>query len=127
MGIGGKNTRALFGLVKTEYQKRKNVESRVESKLRSFGCNGGDGDCSNLFRSKNYTCLNNYFHYLSECLGIAQLPVFDVRNYGKLHGCRHEVYDQNLELIKKETLKNNIFSFAFVNKKVISFTYINEE
>lgn len=127
MSIGGKNTKALFDIVKTEYRDRKTTEQFVEEKLKSFGCAGSDGDCSNLFRSKDYTSIKNYFSYLSESLNIAPLPVFVVHDFGKLHGRRFEIYSNNLKFIKNETMKDNIFSFAFVMMRTLSVTYIDEE
>lgn len=127
MDIGGINTKNLFNIVKTEYRNRKTIEPLVEQKLQSYGCDGGDGDCSNLFREKNYNSLNSYFSYLSKCLGISQLPVFAIRDYGKLHGRRFDIYNQNFHTIKDKTLKENVFSFAFVKMRTLSLTYIDEE
>ena len=66
MKIGKNNTKRLFTIVKNEFKKRSYLENDVENKLVSFGCGGKDGDCSNLFRSKDYKKLNEYFKFLSE-------------------------------------------------------------
>ena len=127
MEIGGTNTKALFSLVKNEYRNRKNTEPLVEEKLKSFGCGGSDGDCSNLFRAKDYEKLTNYFSYLSKSLSLEPLPVFVVHDYGKLHGRRFEINNYNLSVVKNETMKDNVFSFAFVMMRTLSLTYIDEE
>ena len=127
MGIGGKNTKNLFSLVKNEYRERKGKEAFVETKLKSFGCAGSDGDCSNLFRSKDYSSIKTYFEYLSSSFKMSPLPVFVVLDYGKLHGRRFEINNYNLNVVKKETLKDNVFSFAFVMMRTLSLTYIDKE
>lgn len=127
MEIGGSNTKTLFSLVKNEYKERKAKEPFVEFKLKSFGCAGSDGDCSNLFRSKDYSSIQTYFEYLSDSLEMNPLPVFVVRDFGKLHGRRFEINNYNLSVIKNETMKDNVFSFAFVMMRTLSLTYIDKE
>lgn len=125
--IGGHNTRQLFNIVKTEYQQRKAKESNVESALISIGCGGRDGDCANLFRTKNYNKIGAYFTYLSQSTGLPSLPNYNVHDFGKLSGRRFSIEDAGLAAVKNETKKDNVFSFAFVSSKMLSLTYIEQE
>jgi hypothetical protein len=60
-------------------------------------------------------------------MSLAPLPLFVVEDFGKLHGRRFEINDYSFSSVKKETLMNNVFSFAFVMMKTLSLTYIEEE
>lgn len=126
MDIGGKNTKDLFVVVKNEYSQRKFIESKVEFKLKSLGCIGGDGDCSNLFRNKSDLLLKQYFQFLSECLEVKPLPLFKYFEFSKLKGRRFEVSTYNLDVIKNECMKDNVFSFAFVTMRALSLTYLED-
>ncbi len=127
LDIGGHNTKSLFNIVKNEYRFRTNTEHAVEEKLKTFGCAGIDGDCSNLFRDKNYSALNNYLNYLSTCLGIEATPLLNFYNFGKLYGKRFFITSYNYDVVKNESMKDNVFSFAFVTMKSLSLTYIKEK
>jgi len=125
--LGGKNTNILFEKVKSEYTLRKNNELFVEMKLKRLGCIRSDGDCSNMFRRKNYDLLTKYFKFLADSTELEPLPVFNVSDFGKLYGKRFEVNNHQFDILKKESLKSNVFSFAFVNMRTLSLTYIEEE
>jgi len=127
ISLGGKNTEALFVVVKKEYKKRLQAEKNVESKLLSYGCKGVDGDCSNLFRSKDYTKLINYFAFLSDALDIKPLPMYRVFDYAKLDGKRFNIDNYDVSVAKKEVKKENVFSYAFVSMRVLSATFIKED
>ncbi len=113
--------------VKTEYQIRKNREQNVEVTLKSLGCIGIDGDCSNMFRCKDYVLLEKFFNYLSTAIELKSLPTFKIFDLNKLDGKRFEINNNKFELIKDELLKLKVFSFAFVTMRVLSLTYIEEE
>ena len=125
--IGGKNTRELFQIVKNEYKLRKNVEPLVERKLKSLGCIGIDGDCSNLFRSKSYEQLKIYFEFLSNCLGFSSLPIFEIVSFNKLSGKRLTVERDNIDILETECDKKYMFSYAFVTMKTLSITYMEDK
>ncbi len=124
--IGKDNTNALFSLVKEEYKERKLKEANVESKLTSLGCGGIDGDCSNLLRTKQYSALHEYFEYLATVTNLPSIPSFEFAEYGKLHGTKYYVYHNNQEMLRAESKKEDVFSFAFVSMKVLSMTYIDD-
>lgn len=126
MNLGGSNTKALFVVAKNEYIKRFLEQKKVERHLLSLGCNGIDGDCSDMFRFNKYKNINDYFSFLSVSLNMPSLPLFDYEEFGKLHGKRFYINEGNFAYIKKETEKNNVFSFAFVTMKALSLTYIDE-
>jgi len=124
--IGGKNTSYLFDKVKNEYQIRKQIEPSVEKALKNLGCHGNDGDCSNLFREKNYEKIKGYFNFLSKATGIEEVPVFDIIDYGKLKGLKYTKYNYNFNNLKEKLKQENIFSFAFIKKDTLSITYKKE-
>lgn len=126
INLGKANTKFLFNLVKTEYKKRKENEQFVEKELTRLGCKGIDGDCSNMFRDKNYEKIIKYFDYLSDAINIKALPVFKICDFSKLAGKRFEVHSYNYDVLKKESEKTNMFSYAFVTMKTISVTYMEE-
>lgn len=121
--LGGKQTLKLFNIVKNEYIQRKNNEKFVEDKLKSFGCSGLDGDCSDLFRSREYEKINIYFSYLGNALGIEKLPVFVVDDFGHLSGRKIEIYSNSINFIKDECRRDNVFSFAYIMMRTLSITY----
>lgn len=125
--IGGNNAKTLFEIVKNEYPTRKITERNVERKLIEIGCSGIDGDCSNLFRNKDYSKMRNYFSFLSDSIGLPTLPVFVVHDFNKLHGRRFEINNYQFDIVNNESKKNNVFSFAFVTMRALSLTYIEEE
>lgn len=127
ISLGGKNTEALFIVVKNEYEKRRSAEKSVESKLISLGCKSNDGDCSNLLRTKDYKKLNLYFNFLSSALEIKKLPINDYFIFNRLTGKRMSVSRSNLKIIEKECMKDDVFSFAFVSMRELSLTYIKED
>lgn len=127
MEIGGKNTNALFVVVKNNYLQRRITEANVEAFLREIGCSGSDGDCSNLFRAEDYDAINNYFVFLSECLELNRIPLYRFYNFNRLKGKRVEVNNQNLDIVKNEAMKNDVFSFAFVTMRTLSMTFIEED
>lgn len=122
--IGGKNTNRLFDKVKNELLVRKMNELCVEDKMKQLGCKGKDGDCSNLLRGKDYSSLKNYFDYLADAMDLEPIPVKEIKDFGRLNGKRFEVNDKNLDFLKEESLKDNVFSFAFVTMRTLSITYI---
>jgi len=126
IGLGKHNTFNLFEIVQKQYLMRKVSESNVEDKLKSLGCCGSDGNCSNMFREKSYLLLIEYFSFLSECLGIKPLPIFKLFDFGRLSGKRFEVNNYNLNILKEECKKDNVFSFAFVTMRTLSLTYMEE-
>lgn len=125
--LGGKNTEALFVVVKKEYGKRILTEKEVEKKLISLGCKGVDGDCSNLFRTKDYDTLKGYFKFLSDSINLRPLPINNLFDFGKLKGKRLFIVNSNVDVVKKEAEKDNIFSYAFVTMRALSLTYLEEE
>lgn len=126
INIGGTNTRKLFELVKKESMNMREKETMVENTLLNLGCAGRDGECSNLFRNKDFTKLNNYFNYLAEALELPAIPLFDITAFNKLHGERVST-SVGLDRLKEIVNKNNVFSFAFVSKSFLSITYIDDE
>lgn len=124
INIGKKNTNSLFDLVQKELLSRKINESKVEEKMLQLGCKGRDGDCSNMLRNKDYDSLKQYFLYLSSAINMEPLPIKKIIDYGKLNGKRFEITKNNFDFLKKESLKENVFSFAFVTMRTLSVTYI---
>ncbi len=122
--LGGTNTRRLFEKVKNELMIRKISETKVEQKMKELGCKGIDGDCSNLLRSKDYNALSNYLKYLSDAIDMNPIPLKTINDFGKLTGKRYEVTNKNLNFLKEESMKKNMFSFAFVTMRSLSVTYI---
>lgn len=127
ISLGGRNTKALFFVVKNEYKKRRSMEKLVENKIIFLGCKSRDGDCSNLLRTKNYQKLNLYFDFLSSALEIEKLPVNNYIEFNRLTGKRMSVTNINLEIIEKECVDEDIFSYAFVSMRELSLTYYKEE
>ena len=126
--IGGVNTEVLFDVVIKEHQTRSVTEKNVEKTLLSFGCKGIDGDCSNLFRCKDYQRLFNYFSFLGSCLDMPPLPVFVVHEFGMLTGYRVYIdYNTDFELLQADCNKDNVFSYAFVTMKALSMTLIDKK
>lgn len=121
--LGGCNTENLFAIVKNEYKKRVTSETQVEKALLSYGCKGADGDCSNLFKSKDYDKLSKYFNFLSNSFSFKPLPVYQVFDYGKLKGKRATINYGDATAAKSESTKSNIFSYAFVSMRTFSLTY----
>lgn len=124
ISIGGKNTNRLFSMVQTELTDRILRESKVEYKMINLGCKGKDGDCSNMLRAKDYNSLKNYYDYLANAMSMKSIPVKEITDFGRLHGTRYTITSNNLNVLKKESLKDDVFSFAFVTMKSLSFTYI---
>lgn len=124
INIGKKNTNSLFDLAQKELLSRKINESKVEEKMLQLGCKGRDGDCSNMLRNKDYDSLKQYFLYLSSAINMEPLPIKKIIDYGKLNGKRFEITKNNFDFLKKESLKENVFSFAFVTMRTLSVTYI---
>lgn len=125
--FGGNQTKNIFNVVKNEFNKRYDNEIYVQNKLKALGCVRADGDCSNMLRNKNYKELKIYFKFLSDCLNLETLPIFNVLEYGKLYGNRIEINNQNINFIREELIKNKIFSYAFVTLKTLSITYIDKK
>ena len=125
INYGGFITKQLFDIVKTEYSTRHQREHFVESKLQALGCAGLDGECSNLFRSQEYTKLKVYFAFLSKVFNMKPLPIFEFVDYNNFVGERFEI--TNLSRINEILQQPNLFSFAFVSKKILSVTYIKGE
>lgn len=123
MAVGGTKTNILFRIAQDEYRARLIQEQSVEDKLISLGCGGRDGDCSNLFRSKDYSHLRGYFSFLGDCLGIECLPVFDVVDFNGLTGGKINISTADFNVAKEETKKSNVFSFAMVSMRTLSITY----
>lgn len=121
--VGGLNTKRLFDSVINDLTHRKVKEPFVETKLKELGCDGLDGDCSNLFRSNNFLSLKNYFNFLSDSLNLDPITLFDVVPLNNLHGRRWDIYYGKCDFVKNEAMKDDVFSFAFVNMKVLSMTY----
>lgn len=124
VNIGGANIKELFRKVFKDINLRLAKEKKVEYIVRTLGCMGADGDCSNMLRSKDYDKLNNYLHYLSSFLGTNDIKIHELTDFGKLNGKRIEINSKNFNILKDETLKDNVFSFAFVTMKYLSITYI---
>ena len=124
MAIGKNNTSLLFNMVQNELLHRKSNESKVELKMIQLGCKGKDGDCSNMLRNKDYESLKKYFNYLSYAMNMESIPVKEIIDFGKLSGMRYEINRNNFDFFKKESLKENVFSFAFVTMRTLSVTYI---
>ena len=124
--IGGKNTESLFNIVQNELLFGIVNEIKVESKMLQLGCKGKDGDCSNMLRNKDYESLNQYFNFLASAMDMEPIPVKELIDFGSLKGMRFEVNEDNFESLKKESLKSNVFSFAFVTKRMLSITYFLE-
>lgn len=124
INIGGNNTNNLFSIVQTELPQRIIHESKVEYKMLNLGCKGKDGDCSNMLRDKDYNALTKYFEYLADATGLKNIPVKEIIDFGRLHGTRFAITSNNLNILKDESLKADVFSFAFVTMKALSVTYI---
>lgn len=122
--IGGKNTNTLFNIVQTELPNRILRERKVENKMKDLGCIGKDGDCSNLLRNKEYDLLKKYFNYLANAMNMEPIPISQIIDFGKLHGTRVSITKNNLNILKNESLKDDVFSFAFVTMQTLSITYI---
>lgn len=122
--VGGKNTANIFNLAKTEHDKRLQTERAVEVFLRGLGCSGADGECSNLFRERNYPVISRYFESLGKMLELPPLPIFRFETYGNLTGERIEITPHNLQKLKLYVKQPGVFSFAFVTMKVLSVTYL---
>lgn len=127
MSFGGNNTKELFKKVKNEYSNRKFREKNVEQQLLELGCKGKDGECSNMFRNKNYDLLEKYMNYLSNAIELRPLPMFQMKDYRKLKGKRICINKYKFNLAKNELKDNRLFSFAFVSMKELSVTYYIEE
>lgn len=127
LNLGGINTQSLFVVVKKDYINRLGSQKAVENKLISLGCKGPDGDCSNLFRNKDYFKLKTYFSFLSYATNLKQLPVVPIFDFGKLEGERIDVNSFNFKIAKSQCNRNDIFSFAFVTMKTLSITYIKKD
>jgi hypothetical protein len=126
LSIGGANTKNLFTIVEKEFRSRQLRERDVEAKVLNLGCSGNDGDCANLFRSRDYLKLNRYFDYLSDSLGLEKIPLSDFINLGTLFGRRIININSNpilFETVKNETTNKDTFSFALVNMQTLSITY----
>ena len=125
ISLGGRNTKALFRS-ENEYKKEEAWKiSREQNNL--FGCKSRDGDCSNLLRTQNHQKLNLYFDFLSSALEIEKLPVNNYIEFNRLTGKRMSVTNINLEIIEKECVDEDIFSYAFVSMRELSLTYYKEE
>lgn len=124
--FGGNQTKKIFNIVKNEFETRYKNEIYVQSKLKKLGCIRADGDCSNLLRSKDYKSLQLYLTFLSNCLNLNPFPIFKVLEFGKLWGNRIEINNQQIDFIREELIKNEIFSYAFVTLRTLSITYINK-
>ena len=122
MNYGGDITKQLFNIVQTEYTTRHKREQSVSSKLQSLGCAGLDGECSNLFRAQEQAKLKLYFEFLSKVFNLNPIPIFDFVGYNNFVGERFEI--TNPSRINEILQRPNIFSFAFVSKKILSITYI---
>lgn len=120
---GGEISQKLFNIVKLEFSDRHKKEHVVEEKLQQFGCKGLDGECSNLFRIKDKDSLNCYFKFLSKSFEMKPLPLFDFFSYDNLYGERIIIGNNNLEKINQLLKQENLFSYAFVTKKMLSVTY----
>ena len=120
---GGKITKNLFNIVKSEYKERHNREKFVESQMLRLGCAGLDGECSNLFRKKDIRGLLQYFNFLSSAFNMDALPIFDFYSYDNLYGERIRVENNNFDHIKELLKQKNMFSYAFVNMRTLSVTY----
>lgn len=125
--LGGVNTETLFNVVINEHFVRSSSEKNVETALLSFGCKGIDGDCSNLFRIKDYGKISEYFCFLSSCLDMPSLPVFTVHEFSMLTGYRVFIdYNTNLDILQVDCNMDNVFSYAFVTMRALSITVIKE-
>ena len=122
INYGGTITKQLFNIVKTEYSTRYQREQFVESTLRQFGCAGLDGECSNLFRLQQQAKLKIYFDFLSKAFNMKAIPIFNFVDYNNFEGKRLAI--TNLSIINEILQNPNLFSFAFVSKKILSVTYI---
>ena len=116
--FGKKNTHSLFDIAKNSHKERAATEKAVEDKLISIGCGGIDGDCSNLFREKQFTKINLYFSFLSNSIGLPVLPsIHQIFEYGNLVGNKEPVTNSMLLLNNSD-----LFSYAFINKAQVSLT-----
>ena len=126
MTLGGQKTQTLFDIVKNEYKNRLSSEKIVEELLLSYGCKGTDGDCSNLFRIKDYEKISKYFGFLGDSFSIKSLPVYDIYDFKRLKGQKLSINNYDLSNAKQEINRNNVFSFAFVNMHTLSLTLFKE-
>lgn len=124
ISIGGNLTKTLFEEVKNNYLKRKQTELNVERFLQKFKVSK-DGDCSNLFKTKDYITLGMYLSTLSCILNMPKLPIEKFKPYNNFIGQRLYLSDYSLDQLKEETEKVGVFSYAFVSTKVMSLTYYN--
>ena len=124
ISFGKKRTEQLFNIVKNEYVNRHKSESFVENKLKSLGCQGLDGECSNLFRNNDLNKLKSYFDFLSLATNMKPIPIFDLFAYNKFVGERIEIKENNHDEINSVLQSPNTFSYAFVSKRILSITRI---
>lgn len=123
MEYGGNVSKSLFNLVKAEHADRLSKERCVEQDLRQLGCNGLDGECSNLFRAKDVDRLTDYFAFLSDAFSMRPLPLFEFVSYGNLWGERLILERYTSEQISNLLKQDDLFSYAFVTKTTLSVTY----
>lgn len=129
VAIGGKNTKRLFyeivrnEMINEHLNSRRLSEIKVGQRMNDLGCKK-DGDCSSLLRYKNYDRLKVYFNYLAQALDMEPIPLYILNDFGKLNGKQYRITRENLSYLKEESLKENVFSFAFTFKDTLSITYI---
>jgi hypothetical protein len=124
MKIGRENTKILFNTAIKEYSLRERAEHAVEKKLKDLGCIGIDGDCSNMFRTRDEYNLKNYLKYLSNATDLHPLPIFRYHDFGNLSGKRVQINGYDFNIFKKEIEDPNLFSYAFVSMRTLSLTYM---
>lgn len=119
--IGGEKTHSLFEIAKNYHKARAITEKAVEDMLISLGCNGKDGDCSNLFRIKDFAKINHYFSFLSNAIDLPALPsIQQIFNFGNLIGTKEDINENSMMFLKNQ----DIFSYAFINMKNVSLTKV---
>jgi hypothetical protein len=117
--FGGGNTHPLFDIAKNCHHERAITEKSVEGMLASLGCKGTDGDCSNLFRIKDFAKINQYFSFLSDSIDLPTLPsIHQLFDYGNLVGSKEDINANSMSFLKSQEL----FSYAFINMKQVSLT-----
>ncbi len=127
MDLGGRYTQKLFETAIREYENRLVSEQRVENKVLRLGCGGKDGDCANLFRNGDNAQIEKYFAYLGSAVGLPPIPIGAYRPFAGIHGKRMDITRENEERWIQELGEEDVFSYAFVSKRILSIAHMRGE
>ncbi len=129
--IGGYNTAGLLCIVYEEAGSRLDRYGYVEERLRSFGCEGGDGGCSGLFHA-GYDAQHNerardnlkrYFSFLEEAVGVMAPHLPEMSPYMRLRGYKlNGLSVDTVDRIREGLNDGNLFSYAITYRNTVSKT-----